>query len=84
MDKLTFMKRAFLWTVIICAVVLLIIGLCFGKVIEGNIWEEIAKWVVMWAVITGILEVFTYTIGQMIYDFHVRPKVEKEKEDKKK
>ena len=67
MDIKTFCKRFMLWTAIITAVVMLIIGLCFGKVIEANIWEEIGKWVVMTLVIIGILEVFAYTLSQFFY-----------------
>jgi len=67
MDIKTFCKRFMLWTAVAVAVVMLIIGLCFGKVIEANIWEEIGKWVVMTLVIIGILEVFAYTLSQFFY-----------------
>lgn len=67
MDKKTFMKRFALWTAIIVAVVMLIIGLCFGKVVEANIWEEIGKWVVGTIGIICIFEVFAYTLGQLFY-----------------
>jgi len=56
-----------LWTAIITAVVMLVFGLCFGKVIEANIWEEIGKWVVMTGVIIVIMEVFAYTLSQFFY-----------------
>lgn len=72
MDKNIFCKRFMLWTAIIVAVVMLILGLCFGKVIEGSLFGEIAKWVVMTIFIIGIFEVFAYTLSQwfwhMIYD----------------
>ena len=72
MDIKTFCKRFMLWTAIITAVVMLIIGLCFGKVIEANIWEEIGKWIVMTIVLIGILEVFAYILApfvwHMLYD----------------
>ena len=67
MDIKTFCKRFMLWTAIIAAVVMLILGLCFGKVIEANIWEDIGKWIVMTLVIIGILEVFAYTLSQFFY-----------------
>ncbi len=67
MDQRTFCKKFMLWTAIIVAVVMLILGLIFGKVIEANIWEEIGKWVVMTLVIIGILEVFAYTLSQFFY-----------------
>ena len=82
MDKLTFMKKFFMWTAIVVAVVMLVIGLCFGKVIEGSVWEEIAKWVIMTFALIGIFELFAFTIGQWVYDFYVRPKVEKKEDDK--
>lgn len=61
-----------MWTAIIVAVVMLVLGLFFGKVIEGSLFAEIAKWVVMTIFIIGIFEVFAYTLAQwfwhMIYD----------------
>lgn len=67
MDIKTFCKRFMLWTAIITAVVMLIIGLIWGRVIEDNLFQEIAKWVVMTAFIIGILEVFAYTLSQFFY-----------------
>lgn len=67
MDIKTFCKRFMLWTAIIVAVVMLILGLIFGKVIEANIWEEIGKWIVMTLFIIGIFEVFAYTLSQFFY-----------------
>ena len=74
MDKRTFMKKFAIWTAVIVAVVMLILGLCFGKVIEETLFGEIMKWVVMTVVIIGIFEVFAYTLGQLAYDIFVRPK----------
>ena len=74
MDKRTFMKKFAIWTAVVVAVVMLIIGLCFGKVIEETLFGEVMKWVVMTAVIIGIFEVFAYTLGQLAYDIFVRPK----------
>lgn len=67
MDKRTFCKRFAIWTAVIVAVVMLIIGLCFGKVIEENLFAEIAKWFVMTLVIIGIFEVFAYVLAQFFY-----------------
>ena len=67
MDIRTFCKRFMLWTAIITAVIMLILGLCFGKVIEDNLFQEIAKWVVMTGFIIVIMEVFAYTWSQMFY-----------------
>ena len=67
MDIKTFCKRFMIWTAIIVAVVMLILGLIFGKVIEANIWEEIGKWIVMTLFIIVIFEVFAYTLSQFFY-----------------
>ena len=67
MDIKTFCKRFMLWTAIITAVVMLICGLIWGRVIEENLFQEIAKWVVMTGVIIVIMEVFAYTLSQFFY-----------------
>lgn len=67
MDIRTFCKRFMLWTAVAVAVVMLILGLCFGKVIEENLFAEIAKWVVMTLFIIVIFEVFAYTLSQFFY-----------------
>lgn len=67
MDIRTFCKRFMLWTAIVTAVIMLILGLCFGKVIEENLFAEIAKWEVMTLFIIGIMEVFAYTLSQFFY-----------------
>ena len=67
MDIKTFCKRFMIWTAVIVAVVMLIIGLCFGRVIEETLFGEIAKWVVMTLFISGIFEVFAYTLSQFFY-----------------
>jgi len=67
MEQRTFCKKFMLWTAVVVAVVMLILGLCFGKVIEGNIWEEIGKWIVGTIGIICIFEVFAYTLSQFFY-----------------
>ena len=74
MDKRKFCLRFALWTAIIVAVVMLICGLCFGKVIEGSLFAEIAKWVVMTIFIIGICEVLAYTLSQWIWHMINDPK----------
>lgn len=76
MDKRTFMVRFALWTAIVVAVAMLIIGLCFGKVIEESLFAEIMKWVVVTIGIICIFEVFAYTVGQVVYDIFYRGKEE--------
>lgn len=73
MDKKTFCKRVALWTAIIAAVIMLIIGLCCGKVIEGNLFAEVAKWVFMWLIVTVILEGFAYFLAPLYWHFKVDP-----------
>ena len=81
MDKMTFCKRFMAMTAVVVAVVMLILGLCFGKVIEANLFEEVMKWVVGTVGIIVIVEVMAYSISQFVYDAWVRPKVEKKEDD---
>lgn len=67
MDIRTFCKKFMIWTAVAVAIVMLVIGLCFGKIVEANIWEEIGKWIVMTLVIIAIFEVFAYTLSQFFY-----------------
>lgn len=70
MDKQTFIKRLAIWVAVIAAALIAIIGLCSGKVIEGSLFAEIAKWIVMGLVVIGILEGFIYSsLGGIIYHF---------------
>lgn len=67
MDKKKFMKRFAIWTAVVVAVVMLIIGLTTGKVVEDNLVQEILKWVVGTIGIIGIFEVFAFSVGQICY-----------------
>lgn len=59
-----------LWVGLAAALVALVIGLCFGRVIEGTLFAEVAKWVVMSAVVIGIIEGFIYVaIGPLLWHF---------------
>ena len=65
MDKRTFCKRVAIWTAVIA-----VIGLGWGHVIEGSLFAEIMKWVVMGAVVIGILEGFIFMgVGGILYHF---------------
>lgn len=78
MEKRTFCKRVAIWTAVIAAAVIAVIGLCSGRVIEGSLFAEVAKWVVMGAVVIGILEGFIFSsLGGILYHFWY------EKKDKK-
>ena len=41
----------------------------FGRVIEGSLFAEVAKWVLMGLVVIGILEGFVYFLGPLIWHF---------------
>ncbi len=74
MDKKTFCKRVALWTAIIAAVIMLIIGLCCGKVVEGNLFAEVAKWVLIGLGVIGILEGFVYVLAPLWWHFKIERK----------
>ena len=67
MDKKKFMKRFAIWTAIVVAVVMLVIGLCFGKVVEDNLTQEIFKWIVGTIGLICIFEVLAFSVGQFCY-----------------
>lgn len=67
MDKLVFCKRFMLWTAIIVAIAIAVICLCFGKVVEATLAEEIGKWILMGIFIIGIFEVFAYILAPFFY-----------------
>ena len=71
-----FTKRVMAWTAVIAAVIIAAIGLCFGKVIEGSVFAEVAKWVVMGLVVIGILECFVYFLAPLYYHFKIERKDE--------
>ena len=70
MGQKEFILRLAVWVAVVAAVIIAIIGLCFGKVIEGNLFAEVAKWVVMGLVVIGILEGFILMgVGGIVYHF---------------
>lgn len=78
MDQKTFIKRVAIVTALVSAVIIAIIGLCFGKVIEGSLTAEVTKWIVVGATVIGILEGFIFSsLGGILYHFWY------EKKDKK-
>ena len=68
-DQRTFVIRVAIWVAIVAAVIVAVIGLCFGKVIEGSLFAEVAKWVLMGLVVIGSLEGFVYFLGPLIWHF---------------
>jgi len=67
MDIKTYCKKFMIWTAVVVALVLLVCGLCFGKVIEANIYEEIGKWVFIGLLIICSCEALAYTLSQFFY-----------------
>jgi len=66
-EKRKFCKRFMIWTAIVVAVVIALLGICFGKVVEATLAEEIGKWIVMGIFIIGIFEVFAYVLAPFFY-----------------
>lgn len=62
MEKQNLAKKTFAWIFVITFLIVEIIGLCFGKVIEGSLFKEIAKWLVMGIVVAGIVTGLSYSI----------------------
>ena len=71
MDIRKFVKRMALWVAVVAAIIIAVIGICFGKVIEGSLAAEIGKWVLMGLVVIGILEGFVYVLGPLIWHFTI-------------
>lgn len=70
MDKVTYIKKVALWAAAIVVVVMMLIGLCFGSVIEESLFAEISKWIVMTAAILAVIEGFIYlAVGPLMYHF---------------
>ena len=69
MDIRTFVKRVAIWVAVVAALIIAVVGLCFGRVIEGSLAAEVGKWVLMGLVVIGILEGFVYFLGPLIWHF---------------
>lgn len=70
MDQKQFIKKLAMWVAIVGAVIALVIGLCFGKVIEDSLFAEICKWIVCSAGVIGLLEGFiAMGVGGILYHF---------------
>ena len=65
-----FTVRVMVTVAVITAIVFLAIGLCFGKVIEGSLFAEVAKWIFIWVSVTVILEGFAYFLAPLWWHFH--------------
>ena len=71
---MTFCKRVAIWVAVIAAAIIAVIGLCFGKVIEGSLFAEVSKWIVMGLVVIGILEGFVYFLAPLYWHFYIERK----------
>jgi hypothetical protein len=70
MDKITFVKKWAVRIAIVLAVIILILGLTCGKVIEGSLFAEVAKWVVMGGIVIVIVELLAcYIVLPVIWHF---------------
>ena len=70
MDQKQFIKKLAMWTAIVAAIIIALIGLGWGHVIEGSLFAEIMKWVVVGAAVIGILEGFIFMgVGGILYHF---------------
>ena len=79
MEQKEFIKKLALWTAIVAAVIIALIGLGWGKVIEGTLFGEITKWIVVGLVVIGILEGFIFMgVGGIIYHFFIENHEDKE------
>ncbi len=67
MDKLKFMKWAFIGTAIMSAIAFVLVGI-FAPIEAGmSLFGHIMKCIFGWAFVTVILETFMYTLGQLAY-----------------
>ena len=67
MDKYKFMKWAFALTAILSAMVFTFVGI-FSPIEPGmSVFGHVMKTIFVWAFVTVILEVFTFTLGQIAY-----------------
>ena len=66
-DIRTFCKRFMIWTAIVVALGIAAIGLCFGKVVEATVAEEVGKWILVGLFVIGIFEVFAYVLAPFFY-----------------
>ena len=81
MEKKAYVKKLATWTVIIGYAIALVLGLCFGHVIEGSLFAEISKWIVVSTGVIGILVGFLYVgVGGILYHFIHEKKAVKEDE----
>lgn len=67
MEKTKYVKRFAVVVAVVAAVIIAVVGICCGGVIEGSLFAEIMKWIVMGFVVIGILEGFVYHLAPLIW-----------------
>lgn len=83
MEKKAYVRKLALWTLIGGYVIALVLGLCFGRVVEDSLFAEICKWIVCSTGVIAVLEGFLYVgVGGILYHF-VHERKAKEKGDEK-
>lgn len=60
MNKLTWIKKAFITVAVVTVLVVALIGIIFGKLVEATLIEEIGKWALMAIVLAGIMCVICF------------------------
>lgn len=65
-SKSKFMKRCFILTAVVPAIIFIIMFFCAPN-LEESVGANIAKYVFGWFWVTMILEALMYTVGQVIY-----------------
>lgn len=77
MEQSKFIKKLAMWVAIVAAVIIALIGLGWGRIIEGSLFAETMKWIGMGAVVIGILEGFVFMgVGGILYHFWYEKKDE--------
>jgi hypothetical protein len=67
MDKFKFMKRAFALTAVVSAIVFVFVGINSPIEAGMSVFGHVMKCIFGWAFVTVILEVFTFSLGQIAY-----------------
>ena len=55
MEKKDLFIKIMIWIAVVVFLVVEIIGLCFGKVIEGSLFAEVMKWLVWGVALAGLV-----------------------------
>ena len=82
MEKKEFVIKVAAWTAVIVAVILLILGLGWGRVIEESLFGEITKWVAVGVGLIALVEGLMFsTIIPLAWHFKTKKKDETDQVD---